>query len=514
MSSAYSDSKRYHSALSSLTPAREARTACPMAMRLAAVMLATVLTAQAADTPPFETTDNTATAITIDLRDEGTETAVSTPPEAPEVLVFQSQFAEQQRQGGAFHAALTETSLQFGRLLQELGRHDEAIALFRRGAHIARVNAGLYDQSQIALIHAEIDSLAAQERWLDVDERQRYLFRVQGRALRDETRWVDALVAQGLWQEQAYLLALDEPEVAQVRLFRAENLFLTALSETMSRKQEMASVLRAPLNHLLRIYYRASAWHQRNNLRGHMIGVSAQDVQLSSFTRNIYARGETAATTLLELDLLLSQDEPDTHVRGLIRLGDWAWWMNEREAAMDYYARALAVGTEPALTEIADDGKSETDTGSDVAALADGDTGTDEGGKKPATETHLPSADNAYASRLLAAPKLLPDIEGLRTFSDRQEDASGPWVLAFGVSESGKITNLEQRVRPEVEQSSDLDRRIRSLRRIKFRPRFESGHPVATTELLWSFDDPSWHTANEQAQDTPSAVEDPAEEVL
>jgi hypothetical protein len=495
-----------------------------MAMLLPVAMFATVLTAQAADAAPPETTEDNATAITIDLRDDSNETPVSTPPEAPEVLVYQAQIADQQRQGGAFNAALSETSLQFGRLLQELGRHDEAIALFRSGAHIARVNGGLYDQSQIELISAEIDSLAAQARWLDVDERQRYLFRVQGKALQDEVRWIDALVAQGLWQEQAYLLALDEPEVAQLRLFRAENLFLTALAKMMGREQEMASILSAPLYHLLRIYYRASAWNQRNNTRSQFIGFSARDVQLSSFNRDIFARGETAAKTLLDLDLLLSQNNPNTHVRGLIRLGDWAWWVNERDAALSYYAQALAVGTKPAIDETADlteyaevhrDPIDAPEAGAATLA-AQTDPSTDQQAGESATEL-LPApqgrdADNVYASQLLAAPRALPDIDGLRTFIDRQEDDSGSWILQFGVSESGKITNLEQLARPEVKQASDFDRRIRSLRRVKFRPRFEAGQPVATTGLLWSFDDASWHTTDEPVQDKQSAVVDPAGE--
>jgi hypothetical protein len=104
-------------------------------------------------------------------------------------------------------------------------------------------------------------------------------------------------------------------------------------------------------------------------------------------------------------------------------------------------------------------------------------------------------------------------------------DDSGPVVVQLQINEMGKITLLEQVLvdevlteeaaadegddtptevgtaadidavtdtvsdsPPEVHNEAEVDRLLRTIRRTRFRPRYEAGVPVETDILVWSFD--------------------------
>jgi hypothetical protein len=119
----------------------------------------------------------------------------------------------------------------------------------------------------------------------------------------------------------------------------------------------------------------------------------------------------------------------------------------------------------------------------------------------------------------------LPDIEQLRRLPPFTRDDSGPVVVQLRINEMGKITLLEQVLVeevvteeaaaderddtptevdtaaevvaapdtvsvsvPEVHNEAEVDRLLRTIRRTRFRPRYEAGVPVETDILVWSFD--------------------------
>ena len=119
----------------------------------------------------------------------------------------------------------------------------------------------------------------------------------------------------------------------------------------------------------------------------------------------------------------------------------------------------------------------------------------------------------------------LPDIEQLRRLPPFRQDDSGPVVVQAKINEMGKITLLEQVIvgdvvteetatdegddtttevdaaaqinavpdtasdsPPEVQNKAEVDRLLRTIRRTRFRPRYEAGVPVETDILIWSFD--------------------------
>ena len=119
----------------------------------------------------------------------------------------------------------------------------------------------------------------------------------------------------------------------------------------------------------------------------------------------------------------------------------------------------------------------------------------------------------------------LPDIEQLRRLPSFTQDDSGPVVVQLQINEMGKITLLERVIvdeviteetatdegddttteadtaaeidavadtvsgsLPEVNNKAEVDRLLRTIRRTRFRPRYEAGVPVETDILVWSFD--------------------------
>ena len=115
------------------------------------------------------------------------------------------------------------------------------------------------------------------------------------------------------------------------------------------------------------------------------------------------------------------------------------------------------------------------------------------------------SVDDPIArAALFHTPTPLPDIVGLRSLPPFSRDDSGPVVVQFEVSSSGKITSAEQLTAATVEtdesdeneeaasapelENPAVDKLLRRLRQIRFRPRLEDGKAVRTEPIIWSFD--------------------------
>ena len=127
-----------------------------------------------------------------------------------EEQAYARAIAATESEDGAYAAELSELLLGLALELQSQGRHRQAIAVFRRGIHLARVNEGLYCAQQIPLLQGEIASNLAIQDYTMADERQNYLYRVQTRSLEAGDALTAALMQQAQWQYDAYQLGLGE----------------------------------------------------------------------------------------------------------------------------------------------------------------------------------------------------------------------------------------------------------------------------------------------------------------
>ena len=171
--------------------------------------------------------------------------------------------------------------------------------------------------------------------------------------------------------------------------------------------------------------------------------------------------------------------------------------------------------------------QSESETGGEQSlALTAEPTPDSEEATTPAPPEAPLSEDNPLArAALFQTVTPLPDIEQLRRLPPFTRDDSGPVVVQLRINEMGKITLLEQVLVeevvteeaaaderddtptevdtaaevvaapdtvsvsvPEVHNEAEVDRLLRTIRRTRFRPRYEAGVPVETDILVWSFD--------------------------
>ncbi len=398
------------------------------------------------------------TAIAVDMRN--TKVSNASPAltiDEPEILrEYQTLIEQIEVEQGAYAPALPEQLLGYGTTLQQFERHAEAVEILRRATHLARITGGLYSSEQIALLKAEIRSHMALGDYSAVDDRQRYLYRVERRAIDNPEASARALLAQADWQQQAYRLGLGDEDTLSGRLMLMWDLYRMALTAHLNAYGDSAVELRAPLMGMLRSQYLIAGFrgYDQNNAQ------TTAEARLVALNSEAYKRGKSVIKALLEIDIA-NELPVEQQLLDTAALGDWALWFGKTEEAFDHYKQTINVL------------KKDTDT----------DTDTD-------TEVN----DKLLVS-LFGQPVPLPAIPGLAPFPAPKADDTGALVLTFDIEESGRITNFERTREPDVKEGGrELMRLVRAVRDARFRPRFEKGSPVPTEGIVWSWESDAWLT--------------------
>ena len=478
--------------------------------------------------------DTTATAsesapIVIDMATPLEAERPPPPPPEPSALgVYRSYIQSMEASSGAFAPGLTEQLLGLGLNLQALNRHEEAEAVLKRGVHVSRVQSGLYAADQIPLLRAEIRSLTALGRFEEVDERQRYLARVESEALAGSPASIAALMDQGAWAEEAWKLRLGEQEAHPEHLARSWEYYRLAYNQSANFFGEQSLELVIPLEGMLRLQYHFAQLQREN------AGQNAFDntnYRQTTSMGGVYRRGEAVLTNIYGLKRLNGVSASE-QAYDLTRLGDWAWWMGRRSQAHDYYEQAWNRITPPPAPEA--DADNTTDAGApidegipppdkgeqSVEATPDSVPATDtpDGEESTVTEAPLvapePVDDPVMRAALFETNAPLPDIDNLRPLPPFSRSDTGPVVVQFRVDDWGKAKDLERLQATDdmetdeeatVDESdlaaaeiadSSVERLFRKMRRTRFRPRYVAGAPVETDMIIWSFDLASPRTDN------------------
>lgn len=384
------------------------------------------------------------------------QTPVDIPASAARVdlAALQDRIAALESEHGAYSPALPEQLLSLGLALQEADRHREAAIALRRGAHLARINDGLYSGAQLPLLEAEIRSLLALADYPAADERQTWLHRVQQRSLDPGFPRARALVQHADWQRQAYLHAIDE-EPAH-RLLEMWELNRQALNHLLETEGDRSPRLLLPLQGMLQAQYLISdlQWQGGPGLYDayQLVERGPGTRRLTGYRQNSFKQGVALLRAMHELWVGQSGPTSVQSVRTRVMLGDWQQWHGEHQQALATYQQAIA---------------------------------------------ELERNETAQARReldeLFAAPVPLPDLHGVNQFAPVPRSPEGDILLEFDVGADGKVTELLRR-----DDSSDASgvahRLMRKLRRTPFRPRFdpEARQPVATEDMIWAYDSTQW----------------------
>ncbi|MEM1111459.1 MAG: hypothetical protein AAGI11_06085 [Pseudomonadota bacterium] len=346
---------------------------------------------------------------------------------------------------GAYSPFLSEQLLSLAESLQRDGRHQDAIKAYKRGSHLARINGGLYTSEQIPLLQGEIRSHLALQNYEDADERQSYLYRVQKRSLDSGELLVRSLMEQARWHERAYHLSLGED--AYVRLLNMWDMYRLALSDIAMRQGDTSVELLEPLNGMLRSQYMISEHQMDSSGSGFNSGGSSltqrQDQgRFWAYRAQAYDKGNAVINAMYDVSAAQPEPDPVFQAQLLTRLGDWHLWHGQRQPALAAYTEART----------------------ELAALDD-------------AQTHIAS--------LFGQPVALPDLDGVRPLPAEADPDNAGIVLEFGVTERGKVVDLE---RLDEHRSGDGGYRLmRRMRDVVFRPRFEEDAPVATEQLVKAY---------------------------
>lgn len=358
---------------------------------------------------------------------------------------MRNTISEIESRHGAYAADLPEQILSLGLMLQAQGRHGEALATFKRGVHLARINNGLYSVNQIPLLQGEIKSAIALGEYGQVDQLQEYLFRVQQRGMPAGEARANALMQQATWQFNAYQLGLgtNSPE----RLLTMWDLYRLAWNDLNNSDGENSPKLLPPLYGLHRTQYlisryQAAAENSDSHFSSNFGNSNAN--RFYAYRAQNYDLGRNVILAIYNIQRDNRGASSNEAIEALVSLGDWAMWHDKRDDATQIYQHALA-------------------------ELAPRDDAQEQG---PA---------------LLAEPVPLPDMNGLRSLPPPVTPEQGNILLEFGVDGRGKVVDLI-RLDSNAEMDPTAIRLMRVLRGTKFRPRFESGEPVATDKLVRAYD--------------------------
>lgn len=348
--------------------------------------------------------------------------------------------------GGAYNDELTEPLLGLAMALQARGEHGDALALFKRGAHLARINDGLHSSRQIPLLRGEIASLIASGDYAVADDRQRYLYRVQLRGRERGERLAEAYMEHADWQYQAYRLRLESEGFD--RLINMANLYQAALKDVVEHEGDTSPAMLPPLHGLLRAQYLIAGYDLSPLTQAPVEDVRARQnlYRFAAYKRQSYATGQSIIQAMHDI----SSRAPDARQRvldsahTLAMLGDWHLWNDQPQAAERAYAEAWA----------------------ELAGLDDAQD---------------------QASALLGAPVALPALAGLEPLPPEAQDDPAAVQLMFSITASGRTRSLRR-----LDENAELDGRalrlMRTLRTTRFRPRFEAGQPAETQQLVKAFD--------------------------
>jgi hypothetical protein len=349
---------------------------------------------------------------------------------------------------GAYGDGLSEQILGLGHVLQSQGRHQEALALLKRGVHLARINDGLYSPQQLPLLQAEIASHIALGQYDDADERQHYMYRVQVRSMGQGELRAQALMQQAQWQYNAYQLRLGQAGFA--RLMSMWDLYRLALNDIIEREGENSPDLLPPLEGMLRAQYLIADYEPEDEYAdAEDFGARQQLGRFNAYRAQSYDKGSAVILAMYGIEQKQEESQGEetglATARALTMLGDWRLWHEEREKAMQAYGEAIA---------------------------------------------ELNKRDDAQLqiARLFGEPVALPNLDGVRQLAEVEEPGLGDILLEFGVTERGRVVDLERIDDNEDVNQAKANRVMRQLRKTRFRPRFDAGQPVVTEKVVRAYE--------------------------
>jgi len=212
----------------------------------------------------------------------------------------------------------------------------------------------------------------------------------------------------------------------------------------LTREGEQSPKLLPPLNGMLQAQYLISGyeWRESDQVFSEEQRLNEPLLRFKAYSAESYEQGSAILETMAGIEQQHGAQDSTARTRNLVMLGDWHLWNGRTKAAWQSYREA---------------------------------------------ETELARAGDAQVQQqLFVEPVALPDIADLSPLPPTVAVEQADVLLAFGVSEEGRVRNVERMDENEADDGQ-ASRLMRQLRRTTFRPRFEAGQPVETEKLVKAF---------------------------
>ncbi|MDM3870734.1 hypothetical protein QSV34_05145 [Porticoccus sp. W117] len=362
--------------------------------------------------------------------------------------VIEDQEAEQ----GAYGEVMAESLLGLGRALQQAGKHEEAVGTLNHSMHVSRVNHGIYSIQQEPALRALINSYEAQQDPVSISRAYTRLTRLYSSHYgRSAPELLPLLEEMAEWHRQTYIDNRKRDAIGYLTLSISISNTALAIAEQdpMKFANNMVSLLRGSAQ---------SSWHVNQHLHTYKnfdpsevttFNADQEVRQLNKATKpakagkyvnqerilfNSYVIGRDAYQRIIDI-LHDSEAAPRDKAEVMVELGNWFNIYNRPSSARDSYQKAWHLLN---------------------------DNGDQEGIEK-----------------LLGKPDSLPNfVTGHRN--------SGTLVEATMTIDKGGRARRVKVVRtfPENDRRAEQNA-IRSIKKTRFRPRYENGQPVAYSDFTY-----------------------------
>jgi len=369
---------------------------------------------------------------------------------------YRRRVKQLQAEHGAYHAQLSEALLSLGLSLSALNDHGEAAETFRTAMQISRVNHGLHSMEQLPYLELLIQENAILNNHEELYKNYHYLYWLYKRNYGDnDPRLLPIISRVAHWHVENHR---STPNVSPyTHLAEARSLYNKAIAIIDTHYGEDDPRFIEPLYELaLSNYYTAVVANQEEEFdieSEFRVTTRADYYERESASERIlesYYKGKEALERIIEIHAAREELSPHSQAVALTYLGDWNMLFERPRSAIDNYTQAYQL-------------------------LLAGNNTDDE------------AIENIFGSphRLPTVP--LPDQQQAQSEDSDKKEISTYAIVSFDVLSNGRARNIRIiEANPEDDKSL-----IRTARRIvsgtKFRPRFEDGKPVKTTDVSMKY---------------------------
>jgi len=267
-----------------------------------------------------------------------------------DIVRYQAQLDQRQRQDGPYTDTLAEPLAGLGRYHRERGEYQKALSLYQQAVHVVRINDGLYSERQIPYVRDLLTTYRMLGDLETLDERYDYFFRLYGAG---EPPYSDlrlrAAVEYLRWQREALGRIRENRVRRMLELYELNEAILSAAEQSLEVSLHWYTQLTMSQVHnfyLLQAEFGPEKYGGAVQSVGGLYTSQGQDLdlqqqRLDAALRVSYKRGQQLLQGLLEKTIETGDDVARARVH--LASGDWLRWNGRTQPATEQYREVISL---------------------------------------------------------------------------------------------------------------------------------------------------------------------------